>query len=110
MFVCLGTLSIFKKKTFAPALVGRARASCRWADPAAQVEADLAREAPALRAALEEAVLARYLPESQLRALALPRDPQVAAAVTLALDRPKYDALLRPPTTPPTPAPSLTPR
>jgi len=43
-------------------------------------------------------VLRRYLPESQLREMALVRDPQVAEAVNLALDRPRYDALLRPPT------------
>jgi hypothetical protein len=50
-----------------------------------------------VKAALEEAILSRYLPESELRRLSLARDHQLEAAVSLVADRPRYDALLSAP-------------
>ena len=51
------------------------------------------------RASLEEAILSRYLPESELRRLALHADTQLKSAVGVVLDRPRYDALLSGPRT-----------
>jgi hypothetical protein len=61
-----------------------------------QAKADLRLHQADVRATLESAILVRYLPDSELRLLALTRDPQLNAAVAVVLDRERYAALLNP--------------
>mmetsp|Transcript_45775 Transcript_45775/g.90258 ORF Transcript_45775/g.90258 Transcript_45775/m.90258 type:complete len:1107 (-) Transcript_45775:337-3657(-) len=75
----------------------------------AELKNDLRTHSSELKASLEEAILSRYLPESELRRIGLERDAQLQAAVAVVADRPRYDALLSPPRPPPPPPPPSSP-